>query len=353
MVKGLVLSVLLAGSSLPAAASERVELRLDTSEAEAVLHILAKRESGRTITGADWERLFATEPYRRLKQREASLRRDFSDQDFRAFVLSDELARRAPDLRRTLEQWRRADLVATAGRILPYLPASASVRAKVYPVIKPAHNSFVFEVDTDPAIFLYLNPEQSRAEFENTVAHECHHIGFADADRRYEQAVAALPAGARKAAEWMGAFGEGLAVLAAAGSIDVHPLRDFSAQDRARWDQDMTGFDSELRELDQFFLDAIGDGFARPEIADHVGFAFLGYRGPWYVVGYRLGAEIERRFGRAVLVECMGDPRQLVARYNQAAAEHNAAGKLPPLPLFSAAVLEAVLPEGSAAGRSQ
>lgn len=97
------------------------------------------------------------------------------------------------------------------------------MKSSVYPVIKPKTNSFVFETDTNPAIFLYLDPEQSQSEFENIVAHESHHIGFSDANKRYEERIKSLPENARKAAEWMGAFGEGLAVLAAAGSADAHP----------------------------------------------------------------------------------------------------------------------------------
>ena len=66
---------------------------------------------------------------------------------FREFVLSPELATRRSELRRTLDAWKRADLGAAAERVLPYLPAEARVRAKVYPVVKPRDNSFVFEAD--------------------------------------------------------------------------------------------------------------------------------------------------------------------------------------------------------------
>ncbi|MGK2856039.1 MAG: hypothetical protein ACSLFQ_02410 [Thermoanaerobaculia bacterium] len=38
-----------------------------------------------------------------------------------------------------------------------YLPPGAAIRATKYPVIKPKPNSFVFEVDFDPAIFTYLD----------------------------------------------------------------------------------------------------------------------------------------------------------------------------------------------------
>lgn len=84
--------LLLPGVALPAAAQTdgRVELRIDTSEAEAVLAILAWRDAGQPITDSDWQRLFTSEPYRRLKDREKSMRRSFTDAEFRMFVLSDD-----------------------------------------------------------------------------------------------------------------------------------------------------------------------------------------------------------------------------------------------------------------------
>lgn len=334
-------SFLLAAAAAAAAEPDRVQLTLDTSQAELVLSIVEKRAAGQEVPAADWQALFASEPYARLKKRELSMRREWDDNDFRRFVFSDDLGKRAAALRRTLDAWKQADLKAAAARVLPYLPKDARVRAKVYPVVKPRANSFVFEVDTDPAIFLYLDPEQSASDFANTVAHESHHVGYAAASAAYAQRIQPLPENARAAARWMGAFGEGLAVLAAAGSPDVHPLRDFSEADRARWDQDQKFGDQLFRQLEIFFIDLVDGGFAKPEIADHVALTFFGYRGPWYTVGYRMGALVEKRFGRAVLVQCMADPRLLLARYNDAANEVNATGR-ETLPVWSAAVLTAV-----------
>ena len=99
------------------------------------------------------------------------MHRDFTDDDFKKFVLSADLTPKASALRHALDSWRRADLVASAERVLAYLPDQAHIHAKVFPVIKPVTNSFVFESTTDPAIFLYLDPEESAAKFENTVAH--------------------------------------------------------------------------------------------------------------------------------------------------------------------------------------
>jgi hypothetical protein len=337
----LITALLAATAALAASAEERVRFTLNTSEADAVLAILDKRTAGKPVSDADWQKLFMSEPYLRLKKREISLHRDFTDEDFKNFVLSDGLTKKAPLLQRTLDAWKKADLRAAANHILPYLPSSAQVKANVYPVIKPKTNSFVFETTSNPAIFLYLDPEESQSEFENIVAHESHHIGFSDANKQYEERIKSLPPNAQKAAEWMGAFGEGLAVLAAAGSADVHPMHDFNADQRIRWDQDMKFVDQELIQVNQFFLDTIDGGFAKPEIADHVAFTFFGYRGPWYTVGYKMGQLVEKRFGRAVLIECMSDPRQLLAKYNEAATEENAAGK-DKLPLWSPELLKAV-----------
>lgn len=339
----LIVSILALFFALGAVAADRVQFKLDTSEADAVLAILHKRAASQPVTNDDWQKLFASEPYVRLKKREASMHRDFTDDDFKAFVTSEDLAKNAPALQRTLDAWKKADLTATAGRILPYLPANAHVRASVYPVIKPKTNSFVFETDTNPAIFLYVDPKERQSAFENIVAHESHHIGFSDTSKEYEERLKSLPENPHKAAEWMGAFGEGLAVLAAAGSADVHPMKDFDNDQRVRWDEDFKFVDQQLIELNQFFLDIIHGGFTKPEIADHVAFTFFGYRGPWYTVGYLMGRTVEKRFGRAVLIECMADPRQLLAKYNEAAAEQNAAGK-EKLPLWSTEVLQAVNP---------
>lgn len=341
-MKQLALGFLILFTAVVFASNSRVEFKLDPSEADAVLAILELRAAGKQVTDSDWQHLFSSEPYRRLKKREASLHRDFTDDDFRRFVQSDDLAKRGPALRHTLDAWEKADLRTAAERILPYLPADARVKATVYPVIKPKTNSFVFETDINPAIFLYVDPDQSSSEFMNIVAHESHHIGFSDASKQYEEKVKALPENARKAAEWMGAFGEGLAVLAAVGSVDVHPMHDFKDDQRIRWDQDMKFVDQQLVEVNQFFMDVINGGFAKPEIADHVAFTFFGYRGPWYTIGYKMGTLVEKRFGRPVLIECMSDPRKLLAKYNEAATLENTAGRIDNLPLWSTEILKAV-----------
>jgi hypothetical protein len=331
-----VLAFLLSGG-LAAQQINRIDLRLDSSEADAVLNILDQQAEQKTITDADWQQLFSTIPYQRLKKRESSMGRDFTDGEFKSFVLT--LDTRRGELRQTLGEWKKADLVAAAERPLRYLPSGATLHARVYPVIKPQKNSFVFEPGTDAAIFLYLDPAIPSKQFENTVAHELHHVGLASLDAQYEERIRALPENTRKAARWMGAFGEGVAVLAAAGSPDVTPLSAYPQRDQVDWDLQMERVGAQLQDLNQFFIDTIRGDLRNDAIA-HQGSTFFGYRGPWYTVGYLMATTIEKQLGRAALVETLKDPRQFVARYNEAASARNAKGG-EKLPLFSAAVVNA------------
>ena len=320
-------------------ADDPIQLKVDASEADSILSILARRSAGKPVAESDWERLFRSEPYGRLKRREAELKRTFDDDEFQRFVLSDALLKQAEQLEYTLAAWKRTDLDTAARRVLTYLPPHAQIRAKVFPVIKPQTNSFVFELQTDPTIFLYVDPALGAEQFENTVAHELHHIGLASVTGEMEAALEGLPVRAKTAAEWMGAFGEGIAMLAAAGSPNVHPHAHSSVQDRTRWDHDVANFSRDLQLVEGFFLDVIdGRLVGEDEIRDK-GFAFFGVQGPWYTVGWKMAALVEQRDGRATLIDCMLDPRRLLATYNRAAAARKGKEKLP---LWSRRLLRAV-----------
>jgi hypothetical protein len=308
--------------------SDRIQLKLNTDEADAVLAILDKRAAGSAVINSDWQRLFATEPYVRLQKREAAMHRDFTDDDFKTFVLSPELATRASALRKTLDTWKHADLTASAHRALDYLPDQAVIKAKVFPEIKPKTNSFVFDTATDPAIFLYLDPEKSAAKFENTVAHELHHIGYSSIASLAEAKQKDLPPNVKPAVDWMGAFGEGFAMLAAAGGPDVDPHAASAAAEHARWDHDLANFNQDLGALQQFFLDVIDGKLSTKDAINEKAYTFFGdAQGPWYTVGYKMAVIVEKRFGRKVLIDRMLDPRELLARYNQAAKEINEGGR--------------------------
>jgi hypothetical protein len=324
--KGLTIGVLCGAAALAVAASwtagssARVQVVVDADQAEAVLEILGRRPSGAPATEADWRRLFESAGYRRLSEREAAMKRAFTREDFEAFVRSPELSARADALAETLEAWKRADVSAAASRALAYLPPQARIRATIYPVIKPKPNSFVFDVEKDPAIFLALDPAVSPGQFANTLAHELHHIGFGTACPMSgeKDVLERLPKEVPLATKWLGAFGEGFAMLAAAGGPDVHPHQESPNEDRQRWDRDIGNFDSDFSRLDRFFHDVIGGRLNEKE-ADEQGFSFFGVQGPWYTVGYRMAVTIDRAFGREKLIRAFCDVRRLPATYNRAA----------------------------------
>ena len=336
------LAVLGAVVSARGSADARLNVRLLTDEAEAVLAILAKRKAGQEVNDSDWQRVFQSEGYVRLKKRETSMQRSFEDAAFKEFVLSEQLLQRLPALEETLARWKHADL-SRAGRLaLAYLPKNAKIRAKIYPVIKPRDNSFVFDVKTDPAIFLYLDPAVTREKFENTLAHELHHIGYGTACPRKQIAdkISKLPQNERTVLTWIGAFGEGFAMLAAAGGPDVHPHAVSSAEVRARWDGDVANFNEDLKKVEAFFVDVL-QGKLTEEQSREKGFSFFGTQGPWYTVGWRMASLIEKVSGRAKLIECMCDQRLLLATYNRAAKQPNRKLKTP-LALWSTTVVERI-----------
>lgn len=331
---------LLAAVGRPALAQEeRLEVTVVTDEAEAVLAILESRSRGAEPEAGAWERLFGSEGYRRLKEREAAMRVPFTDDEFRAFVEEQSLAPRRSALRETLDAWTAADAGVAARRAFAYLPPGAAIRAKVYPVIKPKSNSFVFDLDGDPAVFLYVDPEVGASRFESTVAHELHHIGVAEACSDSE---AEGPPGVRTALQWMSALSEGLAMLAAAGGPDVHPHAASDPEERAVWDRHVANVARELGRLESFLLDVAEERLTDPEEIRTRGFSFISSdgvpQGAFYTVGWHIGATIERELGRERLLAVMCDRAELVATYDRAARAANERGE--DLPLFSERLLE-------------
>jgi hypothetical protein len=301
---------------------------IDASEAQATLTILAKLRRHDAVSAGDWSALFATRGYQRLQKREAQFKRPFTDDQFKAFVTSPKLIAQAPALQDTLTRWMSADIDRLAQRSLAYLPAGSKMHATVYPLIKPRTNSFVYELDTDPAIMLYLDPSQTAEQFANTVSHELLHVG--DDQNCPPAAVAAqeksLDPQQKSVLEWLGAFGEGWAVLAAAGGPDVHPHAEDPPSDRAVWDEAMSHYDRDFETLQQFFAD-IADGKLKGSAIADRGYTFFGeVQGPWYTVGYKMDVTIERTLGRPKLIEALCDKREYLATYNDAASKSNESG---------------------------
>jgi len=320
--------------------ADQVMVQVVSDEADSILAILTKKKAGQTVTDADWQQLFSSEGYLRLKKRETTFKRAFDDAQFKAFVLSEQLSAKSVALAETLSRWKHADVHAAAMRALAYLPKNARIAAKIYPVIKPQTNSFVFETQSDPAIFLYLDPEVTKDQFENTLAHELHHIGYSSSCADQDGGKQTEPSNVRNVIDWIGAFGEGFAMLAAAGGPDVHPHATSKPEDRARWDHDMANFNQDLKKVEWFFNDVLNDKLTE-EQRQQAGFAFFGVQGASYTVGWEMSVVIEKAYGREKLIECICDHRKLLITYNRAATTYNRTATVP-LALWSDSLIESL-----------
>ena len=312
----------------------QVQVALDIDEARAAVALIEALAAGRTPDEAAWQKLFASRGYRRLKEREAAMKRDFTDAEFRTFLSAPETVARAVPLREALDRWRTDPSGGAADRALAYLPPGTTLRATIFPMVKPKPNEFVFDLSGDPAIFLVLNPAVRPEKAANTLAHELHHIGMGAACR-------AKPQGAepRRASliGWLSAYGEGLAMLAAAGGPAIHPHAVSEAAERAEWDHNTTKFAAELAEQDAWFRSVLA-GTAGDEAAIAAKMrGYFGTQGPWYTVGWRMAQTIEINLGRARAIDAFCRPATLLATYNEAAALQEKRGGIR-LPRWNAAL---------------
>ena len=94
------------------------------------------------------------------------------------------------------------------------------------------------------------------------MAHELHHVGYSQncggGDRK-GKAAHRTKAG-QSARNWLSAFGEGLAMLAAAGGPDVHPHAVSLPEERARWDRDVLRVNEDFAKLESFFVEIVAGG---------------------------------------------------------------------------------------------
>ncbi|HWP30532.1 MAG TPA: DUF5700 domain-containing putative Zn-dependent protease [Fimbriimonadales bacterium] len=297
-----------------------IEVSFVTDEAESVLAILEKRERGIEITQRDWDNLFFSEGYTRLKEREESIGRSFTEEDFQKFVLSESLISRKKALRKTLETWKKCNLMLAAQKALAYLPKDTKIKAKVILLIKPQTNSFVWDLQNNPAVMLYLDTTMSPEEFDATITHEFHHIGYANScpNKEFKEWLSKQTEETRNAFMWLSAFGEGFAVLAQSEGKKGNPYGYFRRDVRYAWIRNYANVYRDMKTLEDFF-DGVFKGKWNKEEVQKKGYEFFGLLGPWYTVGYLIAVTIEDAFGRAKLIECFSDPRILLSTYNDAA----------------------------------
>src|SRR5260370_18463341 len=101
---------------------QRVHVQFLPDEAQSVLAILDTRAAHRAVDDAQWQRLFASEGFVRLKKRELSMKRPLDAAAFREFVLSDALLAKREMLARPVPAWTSAVRSPPAAPPLPSLP---------------------------------------------------------------------------------------------------------------------------------------------------------------------------------------------------------------------------------------
>jgi hypothetical protein len=309
-----------------AADPRALDVALVSDEAEAALDVIGTHARGASPSTAQWNRLFASAGYVHLKEREAAMGRAFTDSSFARFVLADSVAARAVALRRELDDLERVDASAAASLALAYLPRGTPLRARLYLEIKPITNTFVFRGrDSVPSIFLYVKPGITTTQLTNTLAHELHHIGTdaACGDAPVADSTRATPA-ERTLLEYLTAFGEGRAMLAAAGGPDVHPHAEDADSIRARWDRDVARAPDDVRELSAFARDVLAGRISSADSVKRRGNSYFGVQGPWYTLGWLMASTVERELGRDALIGTLCRPVAFLEQYNAAAARSDA-----------------------------
>ena len=120
--------------------------------------------------------------------------------------------------------------------------------------------------------------------------------------------------------EWLSAFGEGLAVLAAAGGPDVHPHASSKRDAWLIWERDIANFNQDLLRVEYFFQ-SILDGKLTKEEQHAKLFELINtdvvLQGPFYTVGWKMASIVEKAKGRQTVIAAVCDPRILLSAYNR------------------------------------
>jgi len=318
------------------AAAEEIHVRAVFDEADAALAIMDNLNAGDSVTGEQWQTLWQSEGYTRLLARQASMNLDDGFGDKLAAWLQDPANyNRAASIRNSVDRYLIFDANTAGDRAGAYLPEEIILEASIYPVIKHTTNTFVYDLNGDPAIFMSVNPENTHTYVQAVLTHELHHIGLAKCPEipGYKN----LTENQQWVTNMLTIFSEGLAVLATAGDPDTHPHFYNTPDEWAVWERDVTNIASDQARIESFFLTVL-DGTQPKDERRKTLFTFIVTpevpQGPAYTLGWKMASMVEKRFGREALVRAMCDPRKLLTLYNQVARETYADG-LPNLPLWS------------------
>lgn len=321
---------LLPTSAVPQASpSLTLQVRVDSTQAEAALDLLAARARGETVPASSWTRVFESEGYRRTLERELAIDerlgidRGYSNESFLVWAESDAALEGLAARKETLAAWADVDVDAAAARAKAYLPPDVRLVATVYPIVRRQLNSFVWDLPDNPAIFMAVGTDVSAEELELTLAHELHHVGLSGVCEKPESAAGDRVAAAR---DWLSGFGEGLAVLAAGGGPDGNTHAVGQADLRTAWQERQNNVEADMRQLEAFLLD-VAEGRTEGEDARRQGMAFVSAegvpQGAFYSLGWFMAVVVERHLGREAVVAATCDHGRLLTDYQRIATTHS------------------------------
>ncbi len=303
-----------------------LEVKIDSTQAEATLGLLAARARGESVPASSWDRVFESEGYKRVLARELALDerlgidRGYSNESFLEWALSDAALEGLVERQRTLAAWADIDLDEAARRARAYLPEGTRLKATAYPIVRKQTNSFVWDLHHDPAIFLSVGADVGVGELMLTLAHELHHVGFAGGCP--EQSDEEAGEGVTAARRWLSGFGEGLAVLAAAGGPEGEIHAPGQGDLGAAWRERIENLESDMRALEAFLID-VADGRTVGEEAQKRGMAFVSAedvpQGAFYSIGWFMAVAVERHLGREAVVAAVCDHGRLLTDYQRVA----------------------------------
>ncbi len=287
------------------------------------MNILEKQNKNKSIVKNDWKNLYSSKGYKWLVKRENDMGNEFSKNEFKSFLLDENQINKYENYMKSWELLKNIELDQLLAKTKKYLPEKAKIDTKIIPVIKPKNNSFVHEIKNKLVLFIYLEPGISSAKLENKLIHELHHIGFDDiyTPEKYNY----LSQRSQKIIEWTNAFGEGFAMLAAAGGPNNHPNK-FEEKSKQKWDSNIKRFNKDFELIEEFFDRILKDDFSSEKELYERGYELMvnnGGQGSWYTVGWKIAVVIEKILGKEVLLDCMLELTKLYPRYNEAVKNYN------------------------------
>jgi hypothetical protein len=330
----LLIASALISSTHGAALHDTLDVKKITDEADSAVALASRAAEGRALSSSDIDHLSHTIGFEHLRERESHFGGALSDSALREFVSGLAKSGQSAAYREEVHELATVDVSAAAKKASAYLPRGTTLRARLYLEIKPRPNSFVFTgADSLPSIFLSVQPGKSPAQVMNTLAHELHHIGVSAACRRttpVDSSRVSPPVAVLL--DYLTAFSEGRAMLAAAGGPNVHPHAADDDSIRQRWDRDVSHAPADIKELSSFIESVLDGRIATADSVTQRGDSYFGVQGPWYTVGWLMTSTVERELGRPALIATTCDPVSLLAAYDEAVARAGARAQLPSWP---------------------